>query len=428
MPGIIHFDRFSREQRPVSRRQLMIGTAGYAGAAAFGTLSVTARGGATPAATPGETKGPVMGMDEGKARERLKGLLSLVPPDLMGGPDPNSWLFSWLDLQSHLAALGGPNLMNGSSPVTQYTGALFSPDPLFSYALMPEARTAFGFSSLEIHQTLVVGMPPDQVTIYAGGAPVPDLPAIWEASGYERKSGQNGEYWTVGENGEINLDSPVGRFGTGMLNNVAIVNDDVMVFAPRIELVEAVLVTAREGGASAAEDAGMPDALGAMPVDAVNVIAIPGGGLDASTIVPENPGGNLNQSLRDLLAESDDAVGPMPVSQLAFFGITAGAIMTTSDASTPVPQGNAAVIFVDLVTGSPQDAAQAATVVDWRVQNMTSPVAGYAYSELLTPVAGEGGSAGAVATLSFTSPKAPGIWSQIVMRQDLWPFVYVTGE
>src|SRR5699024_3733682 len=228
MPGIIHFDRFSRLGRAVSRRSLMIGTAGYAGAAVSGSLFATAQG--TP--TSDGSSGPGTRPAE-DARQRLAALLGIVPENQLGGADLETLLCAWADVQMQLAALGNPDVLDDPALSQAAISPLFMIDPLITSAMQPEAKETFGFSSLEAHQTLVTGTPPNQVTFYAGGVPIDDLPSIWEAAGYAHKTGDHGDYWTVGEDGEMNLDSPIGQIGAGLLNNVAIVNDDVLVFAAK---------------------------------------------------------------------------------------------------------------------------------------------------------------------------------------------------
>lgn len=428
MPGIIHFDRLSRRPHPVTRRSLVFGTLGSAGA-----LTVRSMAGqvpATPGATPDGGTDPEAGVFSGKARERLEALLSLVPQESLGGPDPTDVLFSWVDVQTQLLAFGAPDVLDDPALLNPIFSPLYVADPLSPFATESETKELFGFSPLEVHQTLVMGSPPDQVTMYAGGMPVDQLPAAWEAAGYVYKHGDEGDYWTIGEDGKLDLVSPVGRVGAGLLNNIAIVNDDVVVFAPRIELLRSVQAQANDAGRSAADRDDVATLLEVMPTEAVSVVAMPGAGLDAATIVPENPGAAIKETLMDLLAESDDAVGPMPESELAFFGITAGGIGTMPVEGTPAVSGNPdAYIFVDTLMTSPDDAAQAERVVNWRIEHMISPTTGYVYNELLVPDASaRRESSGPVASFAFTSPTSLSVWTQMISARDLWPFVYLAGE
>lgn len=434
MTGIIHFPPSSRRLRCLSRRSLIAGAAGYAAA--------TACGPAVFAQDVGEAEVPVESFPErplyeGNARGRLTGLLEFVPADALGGPDPNSWLFTWLDLQTHLTALGSPNLYADATNTIAITAPLASNDPLAVYGLTEEVREIFGFSVFDVHQILTVGYPPDQLIYYAGGLPVADLPSAWEAAGYEKKVGDAGEYWTIGENGEPSLDVLAGRFSIGRLNNVAILNEEVIVFTGTASRLQEVQALATEGGRAAVSLEDLDALIGTMPLDAVNVIPLQGAGLEAQGITPENPGAELDQTTVDLLAESDDAVGPMPEIEMALFGITAGVVDPlaaqgeAASAATPeVLQSVAdARFFVHLLAGSAVDAAVVAEVVTWRIEHMVSPVGGGRYSDLLTPeFSTQDAEEGEVAALTFNSPKTLAVWKQMLMTQDLWPFVWVEAE
>lgn len=429
MAGIIHFPATSRRLHAITRRSLMFGAAGYAAASAFGPRAL-AQDVSTPAATPGAS--PMAPTVVGTANERLTALLRLVPPDALGGPDPNSWLFTWLDLQAHFAALGNPDPFSEDTNIVSITTPLISNDILIRYALDPEAKDVFGFSVFEAHQILVTGTPPDQAFYYAGGVDVDTLPAVWEASGYEKREGDAGEFWTISETGQLDLDSPVGRFGTTAMNNVAIIQGSLVVFTHTAEKLQRIQALASEGGSSAADDEDLAALMDVMPVDAANVVALRGAALDALSITPENPGAEQAQTTRDFLAESDDTVGPMPQSELAIFGITAGVVVEdTSGGDDPsVLQGNPdARMFVDILTDSDEDADAVAQIVRWRLENMISPVAGYPYSEILVPdTFGTDSTQSNIASLTFTSPRTLAVWGRMLTIQDLWPFAWLPAD
>lgn len=429
MAGIIYFPASSRRSRAITRRSLMFGAAGYVAASTFGSRAL-AQDISTPAVNADAS--PVATPVDGTASERLTALLRLVPPDAIGGPDPNNWLFTWLDLQAHFAALGNPDPFSEDANIISITTPLVSNDVLMRYALDPVAKDVFGFSMLEVEQVLVTGTPPDQALYYAGGVDVDTLPAAWEASGYEKRGGDSGEFWTISESGEIDLDSPVGRFGTAAMNNVAIIQDSLVVFTPTAEKLQRIQALASEGGTSAVDDENLQTLIDTMPADAVNIVALPGSALDALGITPENPGAEQAQTTRDFLSESDDTVGPMPQIEMAIFGITAGVVVedTSGGDSPSAPQGNPdARMFVDLLTDSDEDATTVAQVVRWRMENMISPVAGYPYSEILVPdTFGTGSIHSSIASLTFTSPRTLAVWARMLAIQDLWPFAWLPAE
>src|SRR5699024_6782968 len=129
----------------------------YAGAAALGAMTTSGQGSGTPGATPDKATRPEPGLLRGEARKRLKGLLSLVPLEHVGGPEPGSWLFTWADVQTQLVALGNPDVLDDPALIRPALSALLMIDPLVTSASQPEAKETFGFSPLEVHQTLVTG-------------------------------------------------------------------------------------------------------------------------------------------------------------------------------------------------------------------------------------------------------------------------------
>lgn len=424
MPGIIHFDRLSRHRYAVSRRSFMLGAAGLSGAMAHRRLAVGGPGTATPDGG--------MGPQTGAARERLGRLLQLVPEERLTSRRPDTWMFTWSDLETQLAALGEPDLSADPSLAQPVLSPLLQIDQLSRYVDPSMVEETYGFSPLDVHQTLTTETPPNQVTYYAGGMDIDRLPAAWETAGYQHKQGAAGEYWTIGEQGEAMLDTPLGQISQGLLNNIAILDDDMVVFAPRLDLLQAIQSLATKGGASAMDIEAVATLLAAMPEEAVSAAALAGSAMEISTTVPENPGAELTRTVSDLLAESDDAVGPMPVIEMALFGVTAGAVARrVTEAATPAPmRGNPdAFIFVDLLMASPDDAARAERVVDWRIEHMTSPMTGMVYRDLLVPEAPQGvEGAGDVAAFAFTSPTDFGVWVQMIGGRDLLPFVYLAGE
>ena len=410
MAGIIHLHQPARRFPGLSRRALMLGAAGLM--AAPGVERVMAFQG-----TPADS-----GAAPGTAQGRLNALLRLVPVAAMGGPDPDQLLFSWVDLETHFASLGVNDWRDPDVSIVEVTNALAVLDNLTRYALSPEAEETFGFSALDASQILVAGNPPDQIAYYAG-LPVDRLPAVWEKAGYERMDGEFGPYWTAGQEGEHDMTSPITTIGVGALNNAAII-DDVVVFARTARLLQQVQGLAVDGGDSAANDAELAEVIETLPDDTVNVIALPGQALSVSSITPE--GGQVTGA--DILAESDDAVGAMPPLALALFGITAGA-RTPAGQGTPVPvDGPETRFLARLLTDSPEDAALAAEVVAWRVENMASAVSPQPYSDLMTLESPEDEQvAGNVATLNFSAVENIAFWQRMIFALDLWPFAWAEG-
>lgn len=412
MTGIVHFRNTGR----LSRRAVIAGAAGMA------LVAPTAHSAAaqTPEASPVVRGGTYMA----DARDRLRSLLALVPADALGGPDPTSELFTWVDLEVQLQAHG----VSGSSDgIVEAISMLASGDQLLPYAMSEETRDALGFTAVDVHQILVAGVPPDRVTVYAGGVDFTDLTSTWEATGYERRSGDHGEYWTLDEEGKPNFGLP-SPLNIGAMSNVALIADDIAVFTRTYDLLERILAHQTEGeGSSAADDADLNLLIGTLPSDTVNVMALPGDIFRADTMVPENPGQDRFVTVQELLAESDDAVGPMPPLQLGMIAVTSGAV-PAMDGTPPAGELDPRALMAFL-TSSEEDALAAADVAFWRLENMQSPTTGEIYSERFVPVnTPEDAVDGPVMTVEFAAEIArTGALVTMVYSRDTWPFAWLEG-
>jgi hypothetical protein len=412
MTGIVHF----RDSGRVSRRAVIGGMAGLA----FGPVLVVSA--QTPEASP-VTRGGTYLAD---ARDRLRALLALLPAAVIGGPDPTMELFGWTDLEAQFHAHGIIDPAANRERLVAVTRPLAITDDLFQFSMREDVGEALGFTALDVHQVLVAGGPPDRIKVYAGGVDFPALVPTWEETGYERRSGDHGEYLTLGEAGEMDLDLPA-PIGLGGMNNVALLADDIAVFTRDYATLEMVLAHGEDGeGASAADDEDLNIVLDTLPPDTVNVMAFPGMTFRADTMVPENPGRDMSVMVDDLLAESDDAVGPMPELRLSVGGVTAGAAHT----STPVAgEARPPHAFMAFLTGSEEDARAAAEVVFWRLANMQSVTTGMDYSERFLPVnTVEDAVQGPVMTVEFDAfVTGSGAWTTLVFTRDSWPFAWLEG-
>lgn len=376
------------------------------------------------AQTPGPSPVTRGGTYMADARDRLRSLLALVPAEALGGPDPTSELFSWNDLETQFFAHGIDDPMTQTDKVVDATVPMAITDDLMQYAMDSSVREAVGFSALEVHQVLVAGVSPNRVAIYAGGIDAAGLAPAWEAAGYTRMTGDHGEFWTLGENGELDIARP-GPLALGSLNNVALLADDTVVFARTAALLDTVL--ARQG-ATAADDADLATLIDTLPADAVSAVALPGATFRADTMVPENPGRDGSTTVADLLAESDAAVGPMPPLALGLVCVTSGAAPAMD--GTPAPAELRPRARMAFLTGSEDDARAAAGVAFWRLANMQSPTTGVMYSERFVPTnTVEDAVAGPVMIVEFGPDVASsGNWWQIVAMRDTWPFAWLEGE
>lgn len=407
----------------LNRRQLLAGSAALASTIALGSSAIAQTPGATPAASP------VSNHPAGK----LNSLLALIPAVQAAKAAASGALFYYADLETQLKALGiaqdgtfkTGNLVAATAPL-----ALAS--QTFSYALVPEFVDTFGFNPLNTHRSLFAGAPPEDISIFQGGLDRDKLVAAWKASGYKpKKTALGTEFWTVGENGELDLSSPISRFGVGALNNAVLLDDDTLVFARFARLIEGVAKQAMQGGPSLADQPGVAPVVNTLSDRMVSAIGVTGS--LASTGIRVTPA--EQKSLTAQMAESDDAVGKMPRVDVIVFGIEAGMTFSMpTDSATPVAVGSAEaspvaklssppLVEVRMHAGSGADAAKVAKVVAWRWAHMDSQQTRVPYAELMKLVSADVSPTDpTVAAIDFDPGGDGGRWQQMVNTRDLLPF------
>ena len=407
----------------MNRRLFLAGSAALASTIALGSSTIAQTPGATPEASP------VSNHPAGK----LDSLLALIPSDQAVKAAASGVLFYYADLEAQLKSLGivqdgdfkGVRLVASLGPLAFASQA-------FQYALAPEFTDTFGFGPFQTHRSLYAGTPPAEVSIFRGGLDRDKLISAWKTSGYTpKKTDQGVEFWTVGENGELDLSTLVSRYGLGALNNALLLDDDTLVFARNSSLIEGIAKQAMQGGPSLADRPGVAPVVNALSERMVSAIGVTGSFASAGIrVTPEE-----QKQLIAQMAESDDAVGKMPRADVMVFGIEAG--MTSempTDAATPGADAspaaspvanvsNAPLVEVRIHTGSGADAAKVAKVVAWRWDHQESLQTSAPYSELMTLVSADVSVTDpTVATIDFDPGAAGGRWLQMVNIRDLLPF------
>ena len=395
MPGIIftRYDRVpSRDDHAqqtwgsatIDRRRFLGGVSALAASVSSGSLL----GGRRAAA-----QGTPAGADRSAPVEALRALLQRVP--------------------AAIAPMTTTNLFSVTAPLALVSAG-------FQYGASADFASTFGFRPLDVDRALEVGRPPDALSIYQGGLDRAALEAAWSKTGFKQVSLGGGHVlWTLGEDGAIDLSSPVAPFGAGAFNNLLLLDDQTLLVARKGSVIRAVVSFATgEGAASMLDGADVAQAIAALSPGVVSSIGV-GGAL----LAPVQPGGKATPSPQ---AGNET----MPEVVFAIFGIEAGARgQIASDGSTPVadatPEAGREPVLVEarLATSSAADAAQAAAVASMRWETMESLVIQQPYSSLMTLVSsGVSPAADTVAALDFDPGATPGRWIQMVAMQDLAPF------
>jgi hypothetical protein len=271
---------------------------------------------------------------------------------------------------------------------------------------------AIGFQPLSVHSTLLAGAPPAQVSLFRGGIDLAALPDAWTASGYSEVEYDGVTYWNLAEDGSADLENPIQRRVISALNNVAIL-DDVVVAAGMIEAMENLVATWTGAQESLAGHASTRRALAGIPQETVSALGINPVTFYANSVPPES-----------VIAESDDAVGPMPALDAIVTGITPGFHVTADDgldpAATPAVALEDSRIVTRLATASEDDAATAATVAEYRWTTAASVRTGEPLNDLMPLESAT--TDNDVAVMQFTSTRSPRAWLEIFMVDDAFAF------
>ena len=369
------------------------------------TLSLANAQSSTPDASP----------VSGESGSRMQTMLSYLP----GGLLDQRLEVTWVDLESQVAALSS-STGEGMDPLELIAQSQFGNMPQF-FQHSEVLGDHIGFTTVDILQAASYGLPPSFTQVFELAIPAADLIAVWEQSGYKKLETDLGEYWSLGPDLEFDLSHPVQRVAMASLNHVAILNDHTIAFSSNKQLLEWVM------SAAAGESPGLyaelePIAVG-VPADAVGAWFVEGASVEFTGVEWRGPSDErLDEIIEKMLADSDEAVGPMPVIRTVSTGTTAGASrqedLHVEDASA----------WIALETDEAEMAEQAGAVVEWRLANFTSMLNAAPFAELIGPVEVEVVS-DSVVRISARGEAALGArFFQMLMNRDVLPFAWVSEE
>jgi hypothetical protein len=407
--------------RTFGRRDLI---GGLAGAVTAGTLS----GGSTRAqseATPSQGHGPIpLPAPTAAGPEGLMALLSCVPDSMLNREDGTGVHWYYADVAQQFDAVGLQHDSvvgaNDDENWVAATYALILASSAFRYVRVEEFTEAIGFQPLGMNQSLLVGDPPTQLTLFRGDLNVTTLESAWEASGYERKTNDSDVvYWTLAETAEFEIHHPVQRVVFAAFNNMAILDGEILVCAPTTALLDEAIATFESGERSAALE----------PILGLPLYTLPDTTVSAIAATPDlfGPPRAQTQEQREAfdeqIGESVEAVGAMPTIEGMIAGVLAGAVPADFHAqrgATPVPDAGQGTAVVRLAMTSAADAAQALVVVEDRWNSMNSIHTNEPYGDLMEIVSTSVD--GNVAEIDFRQLRSPNVWQTLVIQQDLLPF------
>lgn len=347
-------------------------------------------------------------------RERIGELLGLIPAS---DDSDRSVMFTYADLEQQLASVGvsqppvdgasEDDLPEGWLPVTE---ALPLPSNAFVSGREPAWTETFGFFPYAIDRTLVVGQPPGQIMIFAGGIDTERIRQALIASDYKTVNQEtDGSYLTLGDG--FDLNTQVGRLALDSMNH-AVLGDDLVIFAGQESDIQQVSQVMAGLAPSMVEQSSLPDFMTTFADDVVGLLTMPptliatakeGGASSVRQFAIGVRAGADNRDLQDAVENDREPPEPASIADL--------------------PAGRARV-QVRIRYADEATARSEAEAIPNRWNEMTTAQHGQPFTDvMLVEDARVAADDPTVAAVDFRVKGPAGRWLQIVYNRDLAPFV-----
>lgn len=345
-------------ERLVNRRTL-VGASALAGAAlAIGSM-------ARAAALAQDTAEP-------PAPDSYLGML-FVAPDPLVGDDPATGIFaqfsdfeaqSWVagfDEPFYYTNIGDPTQERWFRTVYNIPFPELIPDPVYG----GNQRRMLGFDIVQIDQALTIGKPGLQWILLRGHWDFGEMQGAWAVNGYTTIDRKGMTVWTIGD-GNVRDDLEMGQFAGNRLNNITVMPDGLLVFAPELWMIDEAIDVWFGNHLSLA--------------DRLDVRSLVDSVTDWLTVaVLTGPDG----------IHGDSDSGDMPAAEMAIFTAGPGGPIpdegTLADPATPLPftvvEIGEAALAISVRYPTEDDAAQAAQVMMDRMATGTNPATGGPYRD-----------------------------------------------
>lgn len=309
------------------------------------------------------------------ANVRIADVLQYVP----GGILDDELDLIWNDHERHVAALrqhAGTAAEEQSNQQMSLTSLMANAPGFMMYAPFLKEYTGFSYDALI--QTIGFYSAPNTCLIAKLNQPAEDIVPFLESTDYTVRDNEYGQFWTIGEDGELDFNHPVQSRMLNKKNNVAMIAEDVLAYAPTSELLAQIMSTA--AGSAPNRIAELEPILSGLLEDSASAWFLDSEVFDfrtltADSVLPEQ----AVQRIEEMIAESDSVVGPMPVLCSVAAGVTAGGSLSPKLHNPETRE------HIVLETDEAGMAQQAADVITWRYENMHSLMNNGAPYSLILP-------------------------------------------
>lgn len=370
-------------------------------------------GTATPVAPPQAATG---------APTKITDLLSAVPAEMPGQEEGPNVSWTYADVEQQLANMGFTPEEAVADPLQVVASEDFATiawaSNFFHFSTDEQFVAAIGFNPFTARQALGAFTFHDSLTVLRGDWDEDALITAWETAGYTPYTTEIGvTAWTIGPDGEVDSAHPIQGKVFSVLNNVAILDGGILVYAGTMQTLELALAAHAGEAESARDDARIAPMLATVPENTVSLVAFdqPGSVMfDLERQIEINPNirpedaEQMIEEIRAPLREFREAVGPMPDYHGVLFGITGGS------------GENGARVILRLGAESEEDAAQIATVVEWRWDAFLSQRSLRPLNTVMKVT--DATSEGTTVMLAFDPLGNPLVWRDLLHANDLMPF------
>ena len=388
------------------RRDMLIGAA-----AATGWIALPgsrARSVAVKDSTP-EADGP-----------QALAMLRFVPIDIFEAADENPILASVADLAARTDSSGIDRPASQDDPAfsdwIKTTNGLAMPSP-FARAFTPDWLATFGWDGFQADQTLEFGQPPDNAQVYIGRFDQDAIDDAMLASDYEVVETEGAAAaWSLSAEGDLDLDSDVGRLALGGMNNVVLMPDGVLITARTLDTATLLAETAAGERDSLAGNELVQTLLEAQTTPLDSAMLLPGtsfaGIIDPTAILideTDDDEDSSGQSALDRTADriatqiAEQAQSGMPPILLALAGTTG---------ETPVSRA-----CYTLLMASEEDAEAAVPVIEERLETGVSVATQEPWAELFSDWTVEAVADAPVVTVELETER-PALWFNLIFQRD----------
>jgi len=294
------------------------------------------------------------------------------------------------------------------------------PSQLGNYALDPRWVEFTGFDITQVDQAAEIGEPPAIVSIYSGRFDRETILGAWKKAAYKELEPGDTAIWSISEDESFSIDNPVQQLLLSRHNNAAMIGDDLVIFAARLDLLKDAIAAATGEAPALGQNPLVAELMSASPTVVTGALVSGGSlmwSLDPSIIL----GSSSSEEAATAIAEQMS--GPQfPPILLGMIGITGGGPlpMPSDPDATPVPTPETATVEIALLMPSSDAAADAIAIAEDRLETLNSFSTDVPYRTYFPSWKGSVAPDAPVALLSLELGKASTmIWSQLLFNRDL---------